>query len=70
MVEVANIRTNGPGNKAVVNYTTRYKNITPFSPLVKVNYNEKKINKAYFSLTDEGWKLEKKPDLDFLELEK
>ena len=70
LVEVTNIRTNGEGNKAVVDYTTSFKNVTPFIELTADEFTSKKTNKAYFGLGDQGWKLEKKPGLDFMELEK
>jgi hypothetical protein len=70
LVEVTNIRSNKAGNKAVVHYTTAFKNVTPFAAVTTADFNKKKTNKAYFALGDEGWKLEKKPDLDFMELEK
>jgi len=70
VVEVTNIRTNGSGNKAVVDYSTAFKNVTPFAKLTTVDFNKIKANKAYFALGDEGWKLEKKPDIDFMELER
>ena len=69
VVEVTNIRTNTDGNKAVVDYITAFKNATPFAKLTTVNFNKKKTNKAYFALGDQGWKLEKEPDADFIELE-
>jgi len=68
--EVSTIKTNQPANKAVVEYTTTYKNITPFSSLTATNFNKNATHKAYFSLNGDGWKLEKKPGSDFLELEK
>jgi hypothetical protein len=67
---VTNIRTNTAGNKAVVDYTTTFKNITPFAILPGVDFNRTKTNKAYFGLGDEGWKMEKNAGLDFLELER
>jgi hypothetical protein len=70
VVEVTNIRTNASGNKAVVEYSTAFKNGTAFAKLTTVDFNKIKSNKAYFALGDEGWKLEKKPDIDFMELEK
>ena len=70
VVEVTNIRTNASGNKAVVDYATTFKNVTAFAKLTTVDFNNIKANKAYFALGDEGWKLEKKPDIDFMELEK
>jgi hypothetical protein len=70
IIEVTNIRTNKQGNKAVVDYTTTFKNITPFVKLTTDDFTTKKTNKAYFGLGDQGWKLERKPDIDFMELEK
>jgi hypothetical protein len=46
--------------RAVVEYTTFYKNITPFSPLSRLKLNEKDTHKAYFLLYDDGWRLEEK----------
>jgi hypothetical protein len=70
VVEVTNIRTNESRNKAVVEYSTAFKNVTPFAKLTTVDFDKIKTNKAYFALGDEGWKLEKKPDMDFMQLEK
>ena len=70
VVEVTNIRKNESGNKAVVDYTTTFKNVTPFAKLTTADFSKTKANKAYFALGDEGWKLEKKPDLEFMKLEK
>lgn len=68
IAEVTNIRTNG--NKTVVDYSTAFKNVTPFAKLTTIDLNKTKNNKAYFALGDQGWKLEKKPDIDFIDLEK
>jgi hypothetical protein len=64
LVEVNNIRTNKAGNKAVVNYATAFKHVTPFAT-IKVDdfFNKTKTNKACFAFGDEGWKLENKPDI-------
>lgn len=42
-----------------VEYTSVYKNITPFSVLMKRNLNEQVSHKVQFSLTDSGWILQK-----------
>jgi hypothetical protein len=42
-----------------VEYTAVYKNITPFSVLMKRNLNEQVSHKVQFSLTDSGWILQK-----------
>ena len=42
-----------------VEYTSIYKNITPFSVLMKRNLNEQVRHKVQFSFTDDGWILQK-----------
>jgi len=44
--------------KAVVEYTTTYKNATPFSKVHQLDVNGKKTHKANFVLYDDGWRLE------------
>lgn len=43
---------------AVVEYKTSFKNITPFSPLSRLKLNGENTHKAYFSLYDDGWRLD------------
>jgi hypothetical protein len=60
--EVKDLSINPDGaNKNIVwvEYTTVYKNITPFSVLMKRNLNEPIRHKVQFSLTDNGWILQK-----------
>ena len=60
--EVKDLTINPDGeNKNIVwvEYTTVYKNITPFSVLMKRNLNEQVRHKVQFSLTDNGWILQK-----------
>lgn len=57
--EITAIKTANNGKDAIVEYTTTYRNITPFSALAKINFSAKPIRKVYFSLTDHGWRLEK-----------
>jgi hypothetical protein len=59
LVDVTNIQTIEDGKKAVAEYKTAYKNISGFSALTKIN-NQSATRKAYFSLFDDGWKLDKK----------
>ena len=59
LVEVTGITTSESGKDAVVEYTTAYKDLTPFSVLVATNYKQISSRKASFSFDDEGWKLEK-----------
>lgn len=70
LAEVTGIKTSGNGKNAVVEYTTVYKNLTPFAALVKRDLTNKQVHKAYFSLYDDGWKYEKKPGIEFIEFEK
>ena len=58
--EVSLVQMQDDEKKAVVEYKTFYKNITPFSVLSNLKLNEKNLNKAYFSLYDDGWRLEEK----------
>ena len=59
IVEVTDVKTENEGKNAVVEYTTSYKNVTPFSVLTTRNLNGKATQKARFSLYEDGWKLEK-----------
>lgn len=59
LVEVTGIKTGQSGKDAVVEYTTAYKNLTPFSVLVPTNFNQQATRKANFALYDDGWRLEK-----------
>jgi hypothetical protein len=60
LVEITGIKTENDGKDALVEYTTAYKNTTPFSALMPVDFSDKRnVRKARFSLTDNGWKLEK-----------
>lgn len=59
LIEVTGVKTENDGKNAVVEYTTAYKNITPFSALSTINFDGKATRKARFSLYDDGWRLEK-----------
>ncbi|MBB6498957.1 hypothetical protein [Pedobacter cryoconitis] len=55
------------GNKsAIAEYTIKYKNITHFVELIPRKLNQLDTIKAYFSLFDDGWRIEKKPGLEFM----
>jgi hypothetical protein len=63
--EVININISSDSenkNNVWVEYTSVYKNITPFSVLMKRNLNEQVSHKVQFSLTDSGWILQKPID--------
>ena len=55
--EISGIQLLDGEKQAVVEYTTYYKNITPFSPLFRLKLNEKNTHKAYFSRYDDGWRI-------------
>lgn len=60
--EVKDISINLDGenrNIVWVEYISVYKNITPFSVLMKRNLNEQVRHKVQFSLTENGWILQK-----------
>jgi hypothetical protein len=59
-IEVTGIKTMEDGKKAVAEYTTAYKNVSGFSALTDINFNQSHTRKANFALYDDGWKAEKK----------
>lgn len=59
LVEVTGVQTENDGKNAVVEFTTAYKNATPFSALTTIDFSGKATRKARFSLYDNGWKLQK-----------
>ncbi|MBN9349289.1 MAG: hypothetical protein J0H55_01270 [Chitinophagaceae bacterium] len=60
--EVTGIKMMDDGKSAVAEYTTIYKNVTPFSSLVNTDFSKEDTHQAYFALYDDGWRLEKKQD--------
>ena len=58
--EVTAIKMMDDGKSAVAEYTTTYKNVTPFSSSVNTDFSKKNTHQAYFALYDDGWRLEKK----------
>jgi hypothetical protein len=58
--EVTGIKMMDDGKSAVAEYTTIYKNVTPFSSLVNTDFSKEDTHQAYFALYDDGWLLEKK----------
>jgi len=56
--EITGIQMLDGDKKAVVEYTTSYKNPTPFAVLAEHRLKEKKEKIANFSLYDDGWRLE------------
>jgi hypothetical protein len=66
IIAVTGIKLLAKGKKAIVEYTTQLGNLTPFSVLSDLHPNQIQMQKAYFSLYDDGWRIEKKPGTDFL----
>ncbi|NGF55565.1 hypothetical protein G5B35_18100 [Parapusillimonas sp. SGNA-6] len=56
---IASVTTADDGKTATVEYTTRYTNFTPFNVL-RTAPKDEKTHTVRFSLTDEGWKIERK----------
>jgi hypothetical protein len=53
------------GNKAIVEYTA-IRNNTVFASLLKKGLSRVKEHKAYFLLTENGWQIVKKSDVEFI----
>lgn len=68
--EITGIRISGNGKNAVVEYTVICKNISPFAVLLKRDLQKPDTRKSYFSLYDDGWRIEKKPGVEFIEFER
>lgn len=56
--EVTGIKMMNDGKSAVVEYSTMYKNVTPFSSLVNTSFTEESTHQVNFALYDDGWRLE------------
>ena len=56
--EITGVQMLEGGKKATVEYRTAYKNITPFSKLIKYSLIEKNSQKARFSFYDDGWRID------------
>lgn len=68
--EITGIKISASGKNAVVEYAVIYKNVSPFAVLVKRNLQKPDTTKAYLSSYDDGWRIEKKPGIEFLEFER
>lgn len=56
--EITGIKAEDDGKSALVEYTTIYKNATPFSALMPADFTGKRMTRhARFSLTENGWEL-------------
>lgn len=63
LTEVIGVTNNEADKSAVVEYTTVYKNVTPFAAVYLKNMNAPKSHKVYLSLHGTDWKVEKKKGL-------
>ena len=54
LVEVTGIQTENDGKKAIVEFTTAYENVTPFSVLTTIDFSGKATRKARFLLYGEA----------------
>jgi len=61
--DVTGIQEVEGGKKVVVEYTTSYKNTTPFAKLSKLKLDAKESHKATFVLYDDGWRIEREAQL-------
>lgn len=68
-VEITGLRIGQSKKTAMVEYTTVYKNISPFAVLLRKELKETNNRKAYFALYDDGWRFIKKPGPEFIEFE-
>ena len=60
LTEILSIQENEANKTAVVEYTTAYKNISPFSTLVNIDFKVPKKHTIYLSLHDDQWHIQKK----------
>ncbi|HEY0054298.1 MAG TPA: hypothetical protein VGB63_02985 [Pedobacter sp.] len=60
LVEVTGILLDASGKTATVEYTTSFKNVTPFAKLMKTDYTKTANHQATFSQYDDGWRWERK----------
>ena len=58
--EVTGVQILEGDKRAIVEYKTSIKNVSPFSPLSKLKLDEVRVRKVKFELYDDGWRLEEK----------
>lgn len=54
------------GKTAIGEYTTTYKDASPFARLVNVDFKASKKHTAYLSLYNGLWHIEKRPDRNYI----
>ncbi len=60
LVEVTGILLDASGKTATIEYTTSFKNVTPFAKLDKGDYTKIATHQATFAKYDDGWRWERK----------
>lgn len=58
IAEITSIEDDGSTKIKLVEYTTAYKNVSPFAALVNQGFTTLKKHKAYLSLHDGNWQIE------------
>ncbi len=59
IVEITSIVDDKSSNTKMVEYRTAYKSVTPFAALVNQEFTATKSHKAYLSIQDGSWQIEK-----------
>ncbi len=59
IAEITSINDDKNSNNKLVEYTTTYKNVTPFSALINQDFTTAKNHKVYLSIHDGNWQVEK-----------
>ncbi len=59
ILEIVSIGDDKNSNAKVVEYTTGYKSVTPFASLINQDFTATKSHKAYLSIHDGSWQIEK-----------
>jgi len=69
--EITGVKKNENGKNAIVEFSTYYTNPTPFAVLIPAkDFKKADTSRVYFSLYDDGWRIEKKPGVEFMGLER
>jgi phage antirepressor YoqD-like protein len=60
LVEITGVQIAASGKSATVEYTTAYKNITPFAKLIEKDFSKPLTRTRMLALYDDGWRIEKR----------
>lgn len=66
VADIINIEESKDGKAAIVEFTTAYKNVSPFATLVNMNFKIPKKHVIHLSLHDNQWFIEKNADENFI----